>query len=191
MSDEESSESALISTARDLKLSAQSVDLLKRYKRIETDIFYTLSGALSQSFTLPQTEEGVYLSPFELSLEQCLERRFEVPPLTDPGSQIAGAAEGGAAAGGAGAANGAEDADDAGEELFSSEYSSDSDRANFTAFLRDRNPRQVRTQVQPTAFFDMWFRGMKIQCAQVIDLDAPFWGEERGAGSEPEEGEDS
>jgi len=181
MSEEESSENALIEVARSLSLSDKNISLLKRYKRIETDIFYTLSGALSQSFTLPQTEQGVYLSPFELSLEQCLEHRFEAPPLTDPASFIT---ETPAAA----PATDSEATDDMGEDMFGSDYSSESDRANFTVFVRDRNPRQIHTQVQPTAFFDMWFRGMRIQCERMINLDAPFWGEEKGG--DRDDGED-
>lgn len=147
--------SAMVNDAEYLRLDAFSLDAIKHYKALETEIFYSFGGLTTVAPLLPDTEEALFISPYEIVLEKCIELEHEYP-AEEPYTGNASTEESYSESTGGYTEQHSEESPDAliDQDIF--------DNSHPYFYTRNRNPREVRTQNRPPAFFNMWFKSMKM-----------------------------
>ncbi|KAH0577878.1 hypothetical protein SS50377_21232 [Spironucleus salmonicida] len=153
--------------AQRLRLYDQSLEIIEEFKQIEQDIFFTLQYQKQQFPLLPTMEESLFISPFEMKLEECC---AEIPKALEPPEV---------------------EMEQSSDQVYSDENIEVEDERNnnlcqvnqnisysdglaepeiqsaLNVFLQNRSGRELHLQTQPFAMFDLWVQSMKGQFYQV------------------------
>ncbi|TNJ28548.1 hypothetical protein GMRT_12712 [Giardia muris] len=141
--------SAMITEAKELRLNKRHQHIINRFVAIESDLYYSFSHNSAGYLLLPSSEDSLFVSPLELAMEPCLERRFEFGEVMADSP----AAQNEQSSGSTGRTDG--------ESSCEGSTATNFRRETPHIFAKSRNPNEVRLHMQPLAFFSMWYTSLK------------------------------